>query len=165
MNPDTELGPLVSQKQLDRVMRYVELGSGEGARLVAGGERPGGDLADGYFVRPTVFADANNDMTIAREEIFGPVVTVIPFEDDEEELRLANSTEFGLAGGIWTRNLSSAHRMMRGVKAGTLWVNCYGPLDPGIGFGGYKMSGYGWKGSRDHVDSFLYTKAVYMNIG
>lgn len=158
-----DLGPLISQKQLDRVMRYVEIGRGE-ARLMGGGARPGGDLANGYFLEPTIFADATNDMTIAREEIFGPVVTVIPFDGIEDALRLANATDYGLAGGVWTKNLITAHRMAQGIKAGTLWINCYGPLDPNIGFGGYKMSGYGWKGNKDQVDSFLYTKAVYMNL-
>ena len=136
-----------------------------GARLPSGGTRLGGDLANGYFVEPTIFADATNDMTIAREEIFGPVVTVIPFDGIEDALQLANATDYGLAGGVWTQNLSTAHRMAQGIKAGTLWINCYGPLDPNVGFGGYKTSGYGWKGSKDHVDSFLYTKAVYMNLG
>ncbi|MFV0302697.1 MAG: aldehyde dehydrogenase family protein [Paracoccus sp. (in: a-proteobacteria)] len=159
-----DLGPLISQKQLDRVMRYVDIGKGE-ARLAGGGGRLGGALSDGYFVEPTIFADAHNDMTIAREEIFGPVVTVIPFDGIDEALTLANATDFGLAGGVWTQNLSTAHRMAQGIKSGTLWINCYGPLDPAVGFGGYKTSGYGWKGSAEHVDSFLYTKAVYMNIG
>ena len=164
LDANVDLGPLISQKQLDRVMRYVEIGRGE-ARLAGGGTRLGGDLAKGYFVEPTIFADATNDMTIAREEIFGPVVTVIPFDGIEDALQLANATEYGLAGGVWTQNLATAHRMAQGIKAGTLWINCYGPLDPNVGFGGYKASGYGWKGSRDHVDSFLYTKAVYMNLG
>jgi aldehyde dehydrogenase (NAD+) len=164
LDANVDLGPLISQKQLDRVMRYVEIGRGE-ARLAGGGVRPGGDLANGYFVEPTIFADATNDMTIAREEIFGPVVTVIPFDGIEDALQLANATDYGLAGGVWTQNLTTAHRMAQGIKAGTLWINCYGPLDPNIGFGGYKASGYGWKGSKDHVDSFLYTKAVYMNLG
>jgi aldehyde dehydrogenase (NAD+) len=164
LDANVDLGPLISQKQLDRVLRYVEIGRGE-ARLAGGGARPGGDLADGYFVEPTIFADANNDMTIAREEIFGPVITVIPFDDIDDALRLANATDYGLAGGIWTQNLPTAHRMAQGIKAGTVWINSYGPLDPNIGFGGYKSSGYGWKGSKDHVDSFLYTKAVYMNLG
>ena len=164
LDANVDLGPLISQKQLDRVMRYVEIGRGE-ARLASGGTRPGGDLANGYFVEPTIFADATNDMTIAREEIFGPVVTVIPFDGIDDALQLANATEYGLAGGVWTQNLATAHRMAQGIKAGTLWINCYGPLDPNVGFGGYKASGYGWKGSKDHVDSFLYTKAVYMNLG
>lgn len=164
LDPAVDLGPLISQRQLDRVMHCVAAGSGEGARLAAGGRRPEGELAKGFFVEPTVFADANNDMTIAREEIFGPVVTVIPFDTVEEVLRLANDTEFGLGGGVWTRSLSTAHRMAQGIRTGTVWINSYGGLDPNVGFGGTKMSGYGWKGARDHVDSFLYQKAVYMNL-
>lgn len=163
LDESVDLGPIVSQKQLDRVLGYVDIGRRE-ARLAGGGNRLGGELSGGYFVEPTVFADVNNDMRIAREEIFGPVVSVIPFDDLEDALQLANATEYGLAGGVWTRSLSTAHRMAQGIKAGTIWVNSYGGLDPAVGFGGVKSSGYGWKGSREHVDSFLYTKAVYMNL-
>lgn len=162
--PDTQLGPLISQRQLDRVLGYLEVGTREGARLAAGGTRLGGDLGSGFFVEPSVFAGVSNDMTIAREEIFGPVASIIPFGDMDEALRIANDTPFGLAGGVWTRSLSTAHKVSRGIRAGTVWVNCYGVLDPSIGFGGHKMSGYGWKGAREHVDSFLYPKAVYMNL-
>ncbi|UKD57686.1 aldehyde dehydrogenase family protein [Amycolatopsis sp. FU40] len=165
LDPETQLGPLISQRQLDRVLRYIGLGGGEGARLEAGGNRLGGALAAGFFVEPTVFAGASNDMTIAREEIFGPVASVIPFADADEALRLANDTPFGLAGGIWTESLSTAHLASRGIDAGTIWVNCYGVLDPAVGFGGTKASGYGWKGAREHVESFLYPKAVYLNLG
>lgn len=165
LDSDTQLGPLISNRQLDRVMSYMSIGTGEGARLAGGGTRLGGDLAKGYFVEPTIFADVSNDMRIAQEEIFGPVASIIPFEDDEEALRLANDTSFGLAGGVWTQNLGTAHKVSQGLQAGTVWVNCYGVLDPAIGFGGHKMSGYGWKGAREHVESFLYTKAVYMNLG
>ncbi len=162
--PDTQLGPLISQRQLERVLHYIDVGGKEGAKLSGGGSRLGGDLSQGYFVEPTFFADVSNDMTIAREEIFGPVASIIPFDDMDEALRLANDTSFGLAGGVWTRDLSTAHKVSQGIKSGTVWVNCYGVLDPSIGFGGYKMSGYGWKGSREHVESFLYPKAVYMNL-
>ncbi len=162
--PDTQLGPLISQRQLDRVMHYIDIGGQEGARLSGGGTRLGGDLASGFFVEPTFFADVSNDMTIAREEIFGPVASIIPFDDIEDALRLANDTSYGLAGGVWTQNLSTAHKVSGAIKAGTVWVNCYGVLDPSIGFGGYKMSGYGWKGSREHVEGFLYPKAVYINL-
>jgi aldehyde dehydrogenase (NAD+) len=165
LDPDVQLGPVISRKQMDRILNYVDIGGKEGARLAFGGGRIEGDLAAGYFIQPTVFADVNNDMRIAREEIFGPVISVIPFEDEEEALRLANDTPYGLGGGIWTQNASMALRMAQGIKAGTIWVNCYGALDPTVGFGGYKMSGYGWKGGRDHVDGFLYKKMVYMNIG
>ncbi|MET7508494.1 aldehyde dehydrogenase family protein [Streptomyces albidoflavus] len=163
LDPDTQLGPLVSERQLERVMHYIGVGGGE-ARLAGGGNRLGGELASGFFVEPTIFADASNEMTIAREEIFGPVASVIPFDDPEDALRLANDTPYGLAGGVWTRDLSTAHKVSRGITAGTVWVNCYGVLDPAVGFGGTKMSGYGWKGAREHVDSFLYPKAVYINL-
>jgi aldehyde dehydrogenase (NAD+) len=164
LDPSVQLGPLVSQKQLERVTGYIDIGESEGAQLVAGGKRPGGDLAKGYFVEPTVFAAVDNTMRIAREEIFGPVISVIPFDDADEALRLANDTPYGLGGGVWTQNLSTAMKMSKGIKSGTVWVNCYGPVDPTVGFGGYKMSGYGWKGSREHVEGHLYRKAVYMNL-
>jgi aldehyde dehydrogenase (NAD+) len=164
VDPSVQLGPLISVRQLERVLKYVDIGSREGASLVLGGKRLGGDLAAGYFVEPTVFAGVSNEMTIAREEIFGPVVSVIPFDDISDALRLANDTPYGLAGGIWTQSVSTAHKMAEGIKAGTIWVNSYGAIDPSIGFGGYKMSGYGWKGGREHVESFLYPKAVYLNL-
>jgi aldehyde dehydrogenase (NAD+) len=164
LDPNVNLGPLVSSKQLNRVLKYIEIGKGEGAQMVQGGGRLGGELSSGYFVQPTVFSEVNNQMTIAREEIFGPVASVIPFDTMEEALKIANDTTFGLAGGVWTRNVSTAHQVANGIQAGTIWVNCYGVLDVNVGFGGYKMSGYGWKGSSDHVDSFLYPKAIYMNV-
>ncbi|MFC9735092.1 aldehyde dehydrogenase family protein [Streptomyces roseolus] len=163
LDPDTQLGPLVSQRQLDRVMHYIGVGDEE-ARLASGGRRLDGDLAGGFFVEPTIFAGATNDMTIAQEEIFGPVASVIPFDDMDDALRIANDTPYGLAGGVWTRDLATAHKVSRGITAGTIWVNCYGVLDPAIGFGGTKMSGYGWKGAKEHVESFLYPKAVYINL-
>jgi len=163
MDPGSQLGPLISQRQLDQVMGYVAKGNAEGARLADGGTRLGGDLAGGYFVQPTVFSDVTNDMTIAREEIFGPVVSVIPFEDADDALRMANDTPYGLGGAVWSTSLGTVNKMMHGIKAGTIWVNCYGLIDPAVGFGGYKESGYGWKGSSEHVDGFLYQKAIYIN--
>ena len=160
-----QLGPLISQKQLDKVMSYVRGAPGEGATLAAGGERIGGDLANGYFVQPTIFADVTNSMRIAREEIFGPVISVIPFDTGDEVLALANDTEYGLGGAVWTRDMSTAMKMVHGIKAGTVWVNCYGMVDPNVGFGGIKMSGYGVKGSRSHIDAYLYSKSVYINGG
>ncbi|MDH6286403.1 aldehyde dehydrogenase family protein [Rhodococcus opacus] len=165
LDPNTQLGPLISQRQLDRVMNYIDIGGGEGAQLASGGNRLGGALANGFFVEPTVFAGASNEMTIAQEEIFGPVASVIPFDEPEDALRIANDTPFGLAGGVWTQNLATAHQVSRGINAGTVWVNCYGVLDPAVGFGGTKMSGYGWKGAKEHVESYLYPKAVYINLG
>ncbi|MGV9710333.1 aldehyde dehydrogenase family protein [Gordonia sp. NPDC003424] len=163
LDPDTQIGPLISARQLDRVRYYIDVGVSE-AQLVAGGKRLGGERADGFYIEPTVFAGAHNDMTIAREEIFGPVATVIPFDTTEDAITLANATQYGLAGGLWTENLGTAHTVSQAINAGTIWVNCYGVLDPAIGFGGTKRSGYGWKGAREHVESYLYPKAVYMNL-
>jgi aldehyde dehydrogenase (NAD+) len=164
IDPSTQLGPLVNKKQLERVTGYLDIGSNEGARLVVGGGRPGGDLAKGYFIEPTVFADVSNMMRIAREEIFGPVISVIGFEDAEEALRLANDTPYGLGGAVWTQNLSTAMRMSEKIKSGSVWVNCYGAIDPSVGFGGYRMSGYGWKGGPDQVEGYLYQKSVTVNL-
>ncbi|NIE64461.1 aldehyde dehydrogenase family protein [Burkholderia sp. Ax-1719] len=161
--PGTQIGPLISQRQLERVMHYVDIG-GKEAQLVHGGQRLSGGLANGYFVEPTVFADVRNDMTIAQEEIFGPVASVIPFDTLEDALQIANDTPYGLAGGVWTRDLATAHRASQGIRSGTVWVNCYGVIDPAVGFGGTKMSGYGWKGGKEHVESFLYPKATYINL-
>jgi aldehyde dehydrogenase (NAD+) len=163
LDPHVQLGPLISQRQLDRVMGFVSAGSEEGATLVAGGNRMGGDLASGYFVEPTVFDGVNNMMAIAREEIFGPVISVISFSGVDEALRLANDTVYGLGGAVWTRSLNIATKAIHGIQAGQVWVNCYGMVDFGVGFGGYKQSGYGWKGGSDHVDGFLYQKAVTIN--
>lgn len=164
LDPSVNLGPLTSQRQLDRVLNYIDIGRKEGATITAGGERIGGDLATGFFVQPTVFLGVTNEMTIAREEIFGPVVSLIPFDDIDDGLRMANDTPYGLAGGVWTKSLSTAHRVAEGIKAGTIWVNSYNVLDPNVGFGGYKMSGYGWKGGRSQVEGFLYEKVVYLNL-
>ena len=165
LDPNVQLGPVVSQRQLDRIMHYINIGNQEGADLVVGGNRMGAGLAKGYFVEPTVFANVNNNMTIARDEIFGPVISIVPFDTADEALRLANDTVYGLGGAVWTSSIGIATKMMHGIKAGQVWVNCYGLLDVAVGFGGYKQSGYGWKGGSQHVESFLYPKAVTMNAG
>jgi aldehyde dehydrogenase (NAD+) len=164
LQPDTRLGPVVSRRQLDRVLGYVAKGSEEGARLVAGGQQVQGELAGGYYVQPTVFAGVTNTMTIAREEIFGPVVCVLPFDTIEEALQLGNATEYGLGSGVWSSNMNTVMKMVHGIQAGTVWVNCYGLLDPAVGFGGYKHSGYGWKGGPSQIDGYLYQKAAYINV-
>ncbi|HEV2512102.1 aldehyde dehydrogenase family protein [Bosea sp. (in: a-proteobacteria)] len=165
LDPAVNLGPLISQKQLDRVLGYIDIAEKEGAVLAGGGGRLGGELAGGYFVEPTIFAQVRNDMRIAREEIFGPVISVIPFDTPDEALKLANDTVYGLGGAVWTRNIATALTMARGIQSGTVWVNCYGMVDPAVGFGGIKMSGYGNKGGPHHVDAFLYQKNVYINHG
>ena len=163
IDPQIQLGPLISQKQLDKVLGYINSAEGEGAVLSAGGGRLGGDLAGGFFVEPTVYSNVTNDMRIAREEIFGPVMSVIPFDDADQALRLANDTPYGLGSAVWTRDVSRVLKMANGIKAGTVWVNCYGMVDPSVGFGGVKMSGYGVKGGRHHLDAFLYQKTIYIN--
>jgi acyl-CoA reductase-like NAD-dependent aldehyde dehydrogenase len=164
MEKGTRLGAIVSQEQLDRVMGYVEAGRNEGARLVTGGERadPHGN-GTGFFMEATVFADVDPEMTIAREEIFGPVAAVIPFDDFEDGVRKANQTIYGLAAGIWTRDIGKAHRMAREIRAGTVWVNTYNRYDPGSPFGGFKQSGF----SRDlgldaALEKYTETKSVWV---
>lgn len=161
---DTVLGPLISQRQLDRVLSYVEQGKQEGAALVSGGSRLRGGLGDGYYLEPTLFGDVANHMTVAQEEIFGPVASVIPFDTADEVLALANATPYGLASGVWSSNVNTVMKMVHGIQAGTVWVNCYGLVDPAVGFGGYKESGYGWKGGAAQIDGYLFQKAAYINV-
>lgn len=163
LDPEAQLGPLISERQLDRVMSYVRIGSEEGARLVCGGDRIGGTMRDGYFMAPTVFSGVDNRMRIAEEEIFGPVLSIIPFDKESEAIALGNQTEYGLGGAVWTRDISTALRVVDGIHTGVMWVNCYGLIDPLVGFGGTKLSGYGAKGSRAHLDTYLYTKCVYVS--
>src|SRR6202167_822109 len=132
-DPDTQVGPLVSREQLKRVTGYLAIGRQEGARPLSGGERlTDGDMAKGYFVPPTVFAGVNDDMRIAQEEIFGPVISAIPFTDVEEVIQRGNATSFGLGSGVWTRDVSKAHKLARGLRAGSVWVNCYQAMDPAV---------------------------------
>lgn len=163
---ETQIGPVVSSKQMERVQSYVGIGVDEGAEVVAGGNRlVEGALAQGYFLAPTVLKNVGYRMRVAQEEIFGPVVTAIPFDDPADALRIANATAFGLGSGVWTRDVAKAHRVAKGIRSGTVWVNCYGLLDPVIPFGGYKMSGYGRESGFDHVEEYLSTKAVVLQNG
>ncbi|KIC65296.1 betaine-aldehyde dehydrogenase [Pseudarthrobacter phenanthrenivorans] len=158
------LGPVVNQNQLDTVLNYIDIGRNEGAELLYGGARLGDDLGNGYFVQPSVFGEVNNTMRIAREEIFGPVLSILPFDDIDEAIAIANDSEYGLGGAVWSQNLSTALRAVNGVHTGTMWVNCYGYIDPLVGFSGTKLSGYGFKGTAAHMDTYLYTKSVYMQL-
>ncbi|MEU6443119.1 aldehyde dehydrogenase family protein [Streptomyces sp. NPDC047046] len=164
LDDTASLGPVVSRAQLNKVLSYVDAGRAEGAELLCGGARLDGALAGGYFMQPTVFGSVTNDMRIAREEIFGPILSILPFEDLDEAITIANDSEYGLGGAVWSQNLSTALRVVHGVHTGTMWVNCYGHIDPLIGFGGTKMSGYGSKGSAAHMDTYLYTKSVYIEL-
>jgi aldehyde dehydrogenase (NAD+) len=163
LDPATQIGPLVSAKQYERVQSYLDLGVSEGARLITGGRRvTDGDLARGHFILPTVFADVEDDMAIAREEIFGPVASVMPFDTFDEVIARANATRFGLAGGVWTRDISKAMTAARRINAGTIWVNHFFAMDPAVPFGGYKMSGFGREGGSEHIASYLNIKSVWI---
>jgi acyl-CoA reductase-like NAD-dependent aldehyde dehydrogenase len=158
------LGPVISQPQLDKVLSYIDVGRDEGAKLLRGGRRLGNELGNGYFVEPSVFGGVTNQMQIAREEIFGPVLSILPFDDVGEAIAIANDSDYGLGGAVWSQNLSTALRVVHGVHTGTMWVNCYGLIDPLVGFSGTKLSGYGAKGSAAHMDNYLYTKSVYIQL-
>ena len=154
INPSTNLGPLVSEEQLSRVCGFLEVGAKEGARTVVGGKRIGDT---GYFVEPTVLVDVKPEMKVVREEIFGPVVTAIPFSEPEEVIGFANDTVYGLAAAVWTSDISKAHRMAAKLRAGTVWINCYNIFDPALPFGGYKQSG--WGREMGHAALELYTES------
>ncbi len=166
MDAETQIGPVVSAKQLERIQGYIDIGVGEGASVSAGGATmTDTSLAGGFFVRPTVLNNVDYRMRVAQEEIFGPVVTAIPFDTQEDAIRIANGTVYGLGSGVWTRDGARAHTMAKAIRSGTVWVNCYGTLDPVIPFGGYKMSGYGRESGPQHVEEYLQTKSVVMQNG
>src|SRR5579862_4964220 len=161
LDPKTVMGPVVSKDQFDRVKSYLDVGKKEGAKVTVGGETGTGK---GYFVKPTVFADVNNDMQIAREEIFGPVATAIPFKDESDAVFQGNDTEYGLAAAVWTRDIGRAHKVARALKAGTVWVNCYNQLDPISPFGGYKQSGFGRELGKYALELYSQVKSVYVKL-
>jgi phenylacetaldehyde dehydrogenase len=159
--PDTEMGPLVSEEQLNRVTRYLHQGKQDGACYVTGGNRIG---EQGYFVQPTVATGVNPRMSIVREEIFGPVVVAEPFTTLEEVIPRGNATPYGLAAGVWTRDIAKAHRVAAELKAGTVWINCYNIFDAALPFGGYKQSGWGREMGHEVLEHYTETKAVVVNI-
>ena len=163
LEEDTGMGPVVSKEQFDRVTGYIDIGRSEGAEVVTGGG-PAPELGDGYFVQPTVFAGVTNDMRIAQEEIFGPVAAVIPVDDVDDAIRIANDTIYGLAAAVWTNDIGKAHRVARGIKAGTVWVNTYGNTDAAVSFGGYKQSGFGRELGLHSIETYTQTKSVWVSL-
>jgi len=164
LDPKTRFGAIVSKAQLEKVLSYIASGKEEGARLVAGGERAQVANLNGNFVLPTVFDQVHGGMKISREEIFGPVLSTLEFSDPEEAIALANATPYGLAAGVWTRDLAKAHKAARALKAGTIWINTYNQYDPALPFGGYKLSGYGRELGGAALEHYTQLKSVWVNL-
>jgi aldehyde dehydrogenase (NAD+) len=165
LDPETQIGPVVSAPQMNKILEFIDSARSEGATALVGGARLEGEAYDGgFFIAPTIFTDVSDSMTIAREEIFGPVLSAFSFDSVEEAIERANGTAFGLGSGVWTRNLATAHRMARGIRAGSVWVNCYQVLDPGVPFGGYGVSGFGRESGPHHIEEYLETKSVWINL-
>jgi betaine-aldehyde dehydrogenase len=163
LDPDTQVGSLISEQHMEKVLRYIARGKAEGARVVIGGHRvTTGDLANGFFVAPTVFAECHDDMAIAREEIFGPVMSVLTFDDEDEVIARANATEFGLSAGVFTNDLTRGHRMIAQLQAGTCWINHYNITPIEMPFGGMKMSGLGRENGRAAIEHYTQLKSVYV---
>lgn len=160
LDTETDMGPLVSEKQYEVVTSYIKKGVAEGANLLIGGENPG----KGYFVSPTIFTDVDDDMTIAKEEIFGPVVVAMPYSTIDEVVERANATPYGLAAGLWTENLKDAHKITSKLKAGTVWVNCYNLTNAAAPFGGFKESGFGREMGSYALNNYTEVKSVWINL-
>ena len=164
LDPKTRLGAIVSQEQMQTVLSYVETGKREGAKLIAGGKRVSVDGGKGFFLEPTIFGDVTNDMKIAQEEIFGPVLATLSFDDIDQVIDLANRNQYGLAAAVWTRDIKKAHSVSRQLKAGTVWINTYGLMDAALPFGGYKSSGFGRELGMHAIEHYTELKTVWLNL-
>jgi len=163
LDPQTQVGSLISENHMEKVLGYIARGRAEGAQIVVGGYRvTTGDLSNGFFVAPTVFDECHDDMAIAREEIFGPVMTVLAFDDEEEVIARANGTEYGLSAGVFTNDLTRGHRMIAQLQAGTCWINHYNITPIELPFGGMKMSGLGRENGRAAIEHYTQLKSVYV---
>jgi aldehyde dehydrogenase (NAD+) len=165
LDPKTRMGAIVSQEQMQTVLGYIEAGKSEGAKLIAGGNRVFVNGGKGFFVEPTIFGGVRNDMKIAQEEIFGPVLATMSFDDLDQVIELANQNPYGLAAAVWTRDLKKAHYVSRQLRAGTVWINTYGLMDAALPFGGYKSSGFGRELGQAALDHYTEIKTVWMNMG
>ena len=162
--PETEMGTAANEPQFNKILSHITAAKHDGARLVAGGGRAEGPgLEQGWFIQPTIFADVRNDMAVAAEEIFGPVLSIIPFADEEEAVQIANDTPYGLASGVWSENISRCMRMMREIKSGVVWVNTYRVAAPQAPFGGMKDSGFGRVRGEAGILEFTQTKNVFID--
>lgn len=157
------VGPVISDTQLKRIMNYIEEGKEAGAEVITGGNRIENDYGDGYFIEPTIFSYSDDSLSIVKDEIFGPVAAVTTFEDWDELISRANDTNYGLAAGVWTRDIGKAHRYAHAIQAGTVWINGYGMIDPAAPFGGYKQSGYGREMGKDAIELYTQVKTVWVN--
>jgi len=165
-DPATQVGALISPDHMEKVLSYIAKGKAEGAKLLVGGERvTSGKLGKGCFIAPTVFDGCSDAMSIVREEIFGPVMAVLSFEDEDEVIARANDTEFGLAAGVFTRDLARGHRVITQIQAGTCWINHYNITPIELPFGGYKQSGLGRENGKAAIEHYTQLKSVYVNLG
>jgi 4-guanidinobutyraldehyde dehydrogenase/NAD-dependent aldehyde dehydrogenase len=165
LDPKTRLGAIVSQDQMNTVLHFIEAGKKDGAKLISGGNRVSVNGDKGLFIEPTIFGDVKNDMRIAREEIFGPVLSVLTFDDIDEAIDQANNNPYGLAAAVWTKDVKKAHLVSRRLKAGTVWINTYGLMDASLPFGGYKSSGFGRELGAHAMEHYTELKTVWLNMG